>query len=274
MSIKKKLDELLEHDFDGIREYDNDLPGWWKALFYATIVFAVVYLMHYHVLGTGDLQRAEYLKEMNPGYSSEYTDLGGGLVTPYHSPFFASQENLTPRVRAELRKLVDVSFEEHLMRAMAKAGPEELAKLERDFPDVYKKFVTGGVPVPGTGTGEMTTAPAITEPLTSKSDLAAGKAIFRSKCFTCHGKQGEGGIGPNLTDEYWIHGGTIADIVHVVRKGVPAKGMIAWERTLSPDEINQVASFVFVSLRGTNPPNAKAPQGEKAAASPANKGQE
>ncbi|MDP4173134.1 MAG: c-type cytochrome, partial [Bacteroidota bacterium] len=78
----------------------------------------------------------------------------------------------------------------------------------------------------------------------------------------CHGRQAEGLVGPNLTDDYWIHGGSIKDIFKVVKYGVPSKGMITWQNQLSPLQIQKVSSYVL-SLHGTNPPNAKAPQGEK-----------
>ena len=101
------------------------------------------------------------------------------------------------------------------------------------------------------------------ELLTDEQSLAAGKAIFEGKgtCFTCHGMQGEGGIGPNLTDPYWIHGGGIKDLFKTIKYGVPEKGMISWKGHLKPSEMHQVASYIL-SLQGTNPPNPKEPQGE------------
>lgn len=95
--------------------------------------------------------------------------------------------------------------------------------------------------------------------------VAKGKEIFTGKCVACHGAAGEGGVGPNLTDEYWLHGGTINDIFKTIKNGVPEKGMIAWKATLKPNEIQDVANYI-VSIKGTNPPNAKAPQGDKVAA--------
>ncbi|UTA67139.1 cbb3-type cytochrome c oxidase N-terminal domain-containing protein [Emticicia sp. 21SJ11W-3] len=95
--------------------------------------------------------------------------------------------------------------------------------------------------------------------------LSQGKQIFTSKCAACHGQAGEGGVGPNLTDEYWLHGGTINDVFKTVKYGVPEKGMIAWQATMKPAEIQEVSNYIL-SIQGTNPPNAKAPQGEKASA--------
>ena len=101
------------------------------------------------------------------------------------------------------------------------------------------------------------------ELLTDAQSLAAGKAIYEGKgtCFTCHGMQGEGGIGPNMTDPYWIHGGDIKDLFKTIKYGVPEKGMISWKDQLKPLEMEQVASYIL-SLQGTNPPNPKEPQGE------------
>ena len=261
MKKQKTQDEVFHHSFDGIQEYDNDLPGWWKWMFYITIVFAVAYLLYYHVFSIGDLSQAEYHREVNPNYTPALADLGGGIVSPYHSPYFAREENLTPRVRAELNRLTDASFEEQLMRAMAKADPAQLTKLQQAFPEVYKRYASGGAqPAPSAAAAKK---PTIAEPLKDAKALASGKQIFETQCFTCHGKLGEGGIGPNMTDEYWIHGGTIGDVINTIRVGVPAKGMISWEKTLAPDQIDAVASYILVRLQGTNPPNAKAPQGEK-----------
>lgn len=263
MKKQETRDELFHHSFDGITEYDNQLPGWWKWLFYATIMFAFVYLMYYHVLGIGDSSKVEYLKEMNPALTS-VKEAGGGIFTAFHSPFFDSDENLTPRAEAELKRISDASFEDQLLRAMAKAKPDQLAKLQTAFPDVYARFLTGGGAV-GAPADAGAAEPTIAEPLKDAKALATGKQVFETQCFTCHGKLGEGGIGPNMTDEYWIHGGKIGDVIHTIRKGVPEKGMITWEKTLTPDQINGVASYILVKLQGTNPPNAKAPQGDKVA---------
>ena len=94
------------------------------------------------------------------------------------------------------------------------------------------------------------------------SMMNGGEKIFRSKCATCHGMFGEGGIGPNLTDEYWLHGSQLMDVYATVRDGVTAKGMLAWERQLRPAELMAVSAYAG-TLLGTDPPNAKPPQGER-----------
>jgi cytochrome c oxidase cbb3-type subunit 3 len=93
------------------------------------------------------------------------------------------------------------------------------------------------------------------------SMMNGGKKIFQSKCATCHGIFGEGGIGPNLTDEYWLHGAQLLDVYATVRDGVPAKGMLAWERQLRPAELLAVSSYVG-TLLGSEPPNSKVAQGD------------
>ena len=92
--------------------------------------------------------------------------------------------------------------------------------------------------------------------------LASGKTIYERNCVACHKSGGEGGIGPNLTDEFWLHGGSIQDTYNTIKNGVPEKGMIAWKDVLSPAKMNDVNSYIY-TLRGTNPPGAKGPQGEK-----------
>ncbi len=91
--------------------------------------------------------------------------------------------------------------------------------------------------------------------------LAAGKEIFTTVCWACHGKQGEGGAGPNLTDNYWLHKGSISDVYQSIKHGYPDKGMQAWEKNYSPKEINNLAGYIK-TLKGTNPPNGKLSQGE------------
>ncbi len=95
------------------------------------------------------------------------------------------------------------------------------------------------------------------------SMMSGGKKIFQTRCATCHGMFGEGGIGPNLTDDHWLHGAQLMDIYKTVREGVPSKGMLAWERQLRPAELMAVTAYVG-TLLGTNPPNPKAPQGTTA----------
>lgn len=177
---------LLDHDYDGIRELDNDLPPWWKYGFYLTIAVSVVYMLHFHVLGTGDLQIKEYENDI-----------------------------------AEAKLAVD-----EYMRNSSNNVDENTVKL-----------------------------------LTEQSDIATGKDVYISNCAACHGKEGEGSVGPNLTDEYWLHGGSIQDVFKSVKYGWVEKGMKAWKEDLSPMQIAQITSFIK-TLKGTKPANAKAAQGD------------
>jgi cytochrome c oxidase cbb3-type subunit 3 len=99
--------------------------------------------------------------------------------------------------------------------------------------------------------------------LTDAADIEAGKAIFSEmSCFACHGMNGEGNpIGPNLTDDTWINGCDFQSVFNIIKNGKPAKGMAAYKTQLSESRIQQVASYIL-SLKGSNPANAKAPQGE------------
>jgi len=177
---------VLDHDYDGIKELDNDLPPWWVYLFYATIIFGVIYLAKYQFFG-GDNQIQELDKEM----------------------------------------------------AAAKIQVEE-----------YKKTAP-----------DMLTMDQVTL-LTDPADITTGKALYDSKCVVCHRADGGGGIGPNLTDEYWILGGDVKDVFHTIMEGGrDGKGMVPWKAEIKPTDIQKISSYI-ISLQGTNPPDAKAPEGD------------
>jgi cytochrome c oxidase cbb3-type subunit 3 len=91
-------------------------------------------------------------------------------------------------------------------------------------------------------------------------DITEGAQIYTTNCIACHGDKGQGGVGPNLTDKFWIHGGDVKALFKTILQGVPEKGMIAWNKTLNPLQIQKVASYIL-TLQGTNPPGAKEPQG-------------
>ncbi|MGZ3867273.1 MAG: cbb3-type cytochrome c oxidase N-terminal domain-containing protein [Bacteroidia bacterium] len=186
IDIEKEEDIMFDHEYDGIRELDNDLPPWWKYGFYLTIVVSVVYLFNFHISKTGDLQDMEYKKDVEQAEAAK-------------AAYMASAANNVDETSVKL--------------------------------------------------------------LTDPADIAAGKNIFEGTCATCHLKLGEGSVGPNLTDDYWLHGGSIQDIFKTIKYGYPDKGMKSWKDDYSPVQIAQLASFIK-SIRGTNPPNAKAPQGE------------
>jgi len=180
-----KRDELLAHDADGIREFDNALPRWWLYGFYFTIMFAAVYLVNYHVLA---------------------------------KPLFGAQS-----IQAEYQEEV-----EHASRLSA-------------------------------GRGESPGAPVAA--LTDRASLDSGRAIFEgadNTCFACHRPDLGGLVGPNLTDPFWLHGCTPADLMHDVKNGFPQKGMLPFGtgKHLSDEQVRQVISYVL-SKQGSNPPNPK-----------------
>lgn len=210
-------DKMLDHDYDGIKELDNDLPRWWLWLFYFTIIFGVLYFLYYDVLGIGYTSADAYRSEMDPA--------------------FVRAEDRTPTYFGVLPKYV---------------APFSRPELEQDDQPRIRPVVVRLTHETDTNTYVANMEPA---------SLSAGKEIFLTKCASCHGVLGEGGVGPNLTDDYWIHGNSYTNIVKTVRYGYPAKGMIAWLGQLTQDQIIEVASFV-TTLHGTNPPNQKAPEGE------------
>lgn len=180
-------DEItLHHDYDGIKELDNDLPPWWVYLFYVTILFAVAYLSYYHLFG-GDNQYKEFDREW-----------------------------------AQAQKEIEA----------------------------YKLTATDLI--------DKETVVLLTE----AGDLATGKKIFDEKCAACHKTDGGGSIGPNLTDDHWILGGGIKNVFNTIMEGGrEGKGMIPWKSELKPSEVQKVSSYIL-SLRGSNPAEAKAPEGE------------
>lgn len=185
--LSEEKDMMLDHNFDGITELDNPTPPWFMWLFYATIAFAAVYLVNYHVLGTGKMQEEEYAIELQ-------------------------------QAQAEKKALLAKS---------ANKIDENSVKLTDDA-----------------------------------AVLSAGKGLYVANCVACHGDRGQGLVGPNLTDKFWIHGGSINNVFKTIKYGVPEKGMISWEKTMTPKQMSELSNYIL-SLQGTNPPNPKAPQGSQ-----------
>jgi cytochrome c oxidase cbb3-type subunit 3 len=189
----QKRDELLDHDADGIREFDNALPRWWLYGFYFTILFAALYLVNYHVLPRPLVGHA-------------------GMVAEY---------------QAELQ------------------AAERLNGARR--------------PVATTGARLV----ALTDPVS----LEKGRAIFEgpdSVCFSCHRPDLGGLVGPNLTDDYWLHDCGIGDLVTDIKTGYPLKGMLPYGvgKPLTDEQVLQVASYVL-SKRGSSPASPKAIEPER-----------
>ncbi len=184
--IEAEGEIILDHNYDGIRELDNKLPPWWVYMFYATIIFGVVYMARFHIFNGYD-QDLEYAQEV----------------------------------------------------AAAQMEIEAYKKTAKDLVDV--------------NTVEL---------LTDASDLNAGKGIYETNCVACHMVDGGGGIGPNLTDTYWILGGGIKNVFHTISEGGrDGKGMVAWKQNLKPLEMAQVASYVL-QFQGSTPANPKAAEGD------------
>jgi cytochrome c oxidase cbb3-type subunit 3 len=170
---------LLDHEADGIRELDNNLPRWWIWLFYITIIFSVIYLGYYHVFAREKTSAAEY----------------------------AAQKAAGDKIKAA-----------------------SMAKFE----------------------GAMSAL----EPAKDPAELAQGRQTYDLLCAPCHRLDGGGLVGPNLCDDFWIHGSNFVDNVKTIWNGVPEKGMITWKTTLNPQQIHAVASYIH-TLRGTKPKNPK-----------------
>jgi cytochrome c oxidase cbb3-type subunit 3 len=183
-----QYEDKVLHGVDGIEEYDNPMPGWLMAIFWGSLVFAILYL-GYYALAFGERS-----------YESEYR---GEMVTDLSSI----------QAYYDTHPVVPPTAEELLAGAL---NPEVLAK---------------------------------------------GKARFTKTCSPCHGAAAQGLIGPNLTDTYWLHGGQVTQVFTTIVKGVPAKGMPSWGRAIPPEELAALVSFVR-SLQGSNPPEARPPQGQ------------
>lgn len=97
--------------------------------------------------------------------------------------------------------------------------------------------------------------------VTDGKQLQMGQDLYKSNCASCHGQKGEGLVGPNLTDEYWLYGGKVNDVFKTIKYGTN-KGMPSWQKQLNPLQIQQITSYIH-TLKGSNPPNAKEPQGTK-----------
>jgi len=188
MPDDNKQDHLLEHSYDGIQEFDNPMPRWWIYLFWATIIFSILYFLNVPGFGIGKGRIADYDKAMAAAAAAD-----------------AKRKAAQP----------------------AGASAEQLAAMTKDA-----------------------------------SVLALGKQVFGQNCAACHRADAGGQIGPNLTDDYWLHGGALDQIHKTVTDGVLEKGMPPWSKVLKPNQLDAVVAYVY-TLRGTNPPNPKAPQGDQ-----------
>lgn len=137
-------------------------------------------------------------------------------------------------------------------------APTQLAELESDLAAIKSQSQSVQASQPAPVDSEESLGALIDD----TSAQATGKEVFMSKCATCHGNEMQGMIGPNLVDNYWLHGGSLVNIMGVIRKGVLEKGMPAWESMLKENELKAIVAFIGAN-QGSKPPNPKAPQGEK-----------
>jgi cytochrome c oxidase cbb3-type subunit 3 len=183
-----EYDDKVLHELDGIKEYDNPMPGWLMAIWWGSLIFAAGYLIFFALnFGEGTME-------------AEYRQQAVETVTAVQAHFDANP--LVPPSPADL---------------LAGAKNEAV--------------------------------------------LTAGASRFSRSCAACHGELAQGLIGPNLTDDRWIHGGGVEQMFQSVAKGWPAKGMPPWGRALPPDELASLVSYVR-SLQGSSPPNPRPAEGE------------
>lgn len=123
----------------------------------------------------------------------------------------------------------------------------------------YQKEAKTGEAIKSAAMGKFESALGKLEPSKDPTVLAQGRTTFTTYCAPCHRPDGGGLVGPNLCDDYWIHGQTFADNLKTIWNGVPEKGMVTWKGLLKPNEISAVASYIY-TLRGTKPPNPKPPE--------------
>ncbi|XXF79914.1 cbb3-type cytochrome c oxidase N-terminal domain-containing protein [Myxococcaceae bacterium GXIMD 01537] len=131
------------------------------------------------------------------------------------------------------------------------SGPDQLGEYKAEAAELARRSAGSG-PV----TDDVLAALAQDADTTKN-----GQAAFQQNCAACHGAQGQGLIGPNLTDVYWMHGGKPVAIHKSIAEGVVAKGMPAWERTLGAERVRAITAYVL-TLKGKNVPGGKAPQGD------------
>jgi len=176
-------DKLMDHNYDGIEEYDNPLPGWWRWLFILSIAFSVLYFMYYH-MGVGPTVQDKYQAQVTAFYEKQLAVLGVSEPTD--------------------EAIIRLSNDEAMMDAVSR--------------------------------------------------------MFQGNCGQCHRADGGGNIGPNLTDDSWKNVETPEDIFGVIKNGVPGTAMTAWDYRFRDAQIILLAAYV-TSLRGSDPPNAKGPEG-------------
>lgn len=189
-----QFEDKVLHELDGIKEYDNPMPGWLMAIWWGSLVFAAGYLI-FHALSFGE----------------------GTMEAEYRAQ--------TSQALTEVQAYFDAN------PIVAPSPTQLLAGARND------------------------------------AVLDVGAARFARSCASCHGEFAQGLIGPNLTDDQWLHGGSVEQIFQTIAKGWPSKGMPPWGRAVKPEELAALVSYVR-SLQGSHPPNPRPAEGDRFAAEP------
>ena len=186
LDTKPESAPLTSHSYDGIEEYDNPMPAWWRRVFWGTFVFSLGYFVHYQLTGNGASVEQSYSEDMR-----EFRELRAAQAL-----------------------------------------------------------------------GEKVTEEGLTRLMNDPQLMKDARTVFVARCVQCHADHGQGNIGPNLTDDYWLNGGgKLEDLYEIVSNGRTQKGMPNWALKLRPLELAQVAAYVG-TLRHTNLPG-KPPQGSR-----------
>jgi cytochrome c oxidase cbb3-type subunit 3 len=183
-TTKQGQDNLLEHEYDGILEYDNPTPGWWYAIFFATFVFSGWYFLYYH-----------------------FSSISSSVADAY-------QEASAADLKKRFSELGDLKPDQETMARMMK----------------------------------------------QPQWLSVGAGVFKANCVNCHGQDGQGMVGPNLTDDTWKNVKTLDDIPKVIAGGAANGAMPAWKTRLHPNEVVLVGAYV-ATLRGKNLPGPRGQEG-------------
>ena len=272
--MARNTDQIMGHaaDNDGIEEYDNPLPDWWLGLFFFTIVFGIGYAIDYHFIAQTSQQKL-YLAEMEEAEKLWPTPEGGVEVVMSPEAIAAGKtlfaDNCASCHGADLSGGIGPNLKDSewihggepadIVRTITEGvpskgmltwgpilGPQRIAQVAAFVIDSY----TGEAPAkPAAGAAVADAAP---EEVDMSDPVAAGEAIFTTNCVSCHNADLTGGVGPNLIDTEWIHGGTEADIKKTITEGVPEKGMLTWGPILGEEKINAVTQYILSKNAAAN----------------------
>ena len=272
--MAKETNQILGHgaEADGIEEYDNPLPDWWLGLFIFCIIYGIGYAINYHFIA-GDSQEKRYVAMMEEAERK---------WPPNDGPVAVAMDNASVSAGADVYAQTCASC--HNADLSGGIGPSlvDAEWIHGGDPQQVMATITNGVAAKGMpawgpilgpkkvqqvaafvlskkGTGPDKPAAAGTPdapdgtPAGGQDDAVAGagdaekpngEAIFAQNCASCHNADMTGGIGPNLVDDEWIHGGDLAAITKTITEGIPEKGMIQWGPVLGAAKIDAVARYV------------------------------